>query len=586
MIIWKGKGYLIIPVIFIGVLGVEYGVESVLEDASYYQVHRWPKILAGLVAGLLVHLFVKAFLKRGTRHLIDGETGEPVVLRTDHSLFCIPVRSWAWLTPALVTLVAILYAPPLWFEAREFGEELERSSYSTPRMFAEDLVSDGMNQRDTALSSDGLHFLYTLQERRTGKILHASKETGGWLEPQVASFSGRWSDLEPAFLPGSSTLYFASNRPLPEELEPGDYNLWRTSWEDGAWREPSPLIEVNTPDNEFYPSLTGDGALVFTSSREGGLGGEDLWMAQADGDGFRPAEPLGLGVNSGANEFNAAIHPNGNSIVFGSDRAGGPGGGDLYLSIRDEQGTWRPAVLLAGGINSPQLDYCPFFDPHEEVLWFTSQRPKERASYDLRLSALQEDWQDAGNGSGDLYRVLFEPTTVFFTAAGGEPGAVPAEPASHRPAEIYPPIPGIREAAEAYLATYLARDYPAMLPFMAEDAVFTDPTSTMFGEPLHFEGAQVIVDWLIEVGAGVESVEFLVDRSFISGEFAVFEGTYRTTGSGAGLGHPDLHTTLAHRGITMIRVVDGKVVLHHDLIDYEEMWRQLELGIRALESED
>lgn len=471
-----------------------------------------------------------------------------------------------------------------WEHNEAFAEALVEVAGPQASLFAAGILSDGMYQRDTAISSDYDHFLYSLQQGRTSRMMHMHRQEGGWSEPEAVPFSGSWRNLEPAFKPGTMDLFFASDRPLPDEEEAGDFNLWRTRWEGDDWTEPTPLPEVNGAGNEFYPSLTADGFLFFTSAREGGVGGEDLWMAAPDGSGFHPPQALGAGVNTAGDEFNAAVDASGTLLCFGSVRDDGPGGGDLFLSRREGEGPWQTATLLGADVNTEQLDFCPFFDPDMDVLWFTSTRPSNVES-SLNLSDLKEAWGGPGNGSGDLYRIDLETLLGTwpspFEASSGE-----QDPAVELKAQTYPPVAGVLETAEAYLAVYLARDYPAMLPLMAQDAVFTDPTSTMFGTPLHHEGAQAIVDWLTEVGTGVESVEFLIDRSFVSGEYAVFEGTYRTSGSLVGLGYPDLHTTLVHRGITTIRVVDGKVALHLDVIDYEEMWHQIDDAVRALEREE
>jgi len=282
--------------------------------------------------------------------------------------------------------------------------DLDPGETMAPQLFAPGLVSDGMDQRDSALSSDGGLFLYTLQQGRRAIILQVVKSDGVWQEPQAMPFTGAWHDLEASFRPGTRELFFASDRPLPGEEEAGDFNLWRCHWQEGAWTKPVPLPpEINGDGNEFYPSLSATGDLYFTTAREGGAGGEDIWVSGFSPGGYVAARPLPGLVNQSGDEFNAAVNPAGNRLVFGAVREEGPGGGDLYWSTRQADGSWGAASLLPG-VNSPQLDFCPFFDPREEVLWFTSRRP-QLATPALDWSSAREQWSAPGNGLGDLYRM-------------------------------------------------------------------------------------------------------------------------------------------------------------------------------------
>ncbi len=282
--------------------------------------------------------------------------------------------------------------------------ELDRVATGQPQLIGAGIISDGMDQRDCALSFDGEHLLYTLQMGRQARIMHAQRSALGWGMPMTATFSGEWRDLEPAFQPQTMLLYFVSNRPVEAGAEAGEFNIWRTRWADGQWQHAEHIADVDAAGNEFYPSLTASGDLYFTAEREGGAGGEDIWLARADGDRFAPAVALGAGVNSAGAEFNAAIDPSGTYLVFGAARADGLGGGDLYISKRGDDGNWGTAELMAGAINTPHLDFCPMFRGTGGEIWFTSRRPIKREKAQ-DLASLKSQWQSAGNGLGDLYRI-------------------------------------------------------------------------------------------------------------------------------------------------------------------------------------
>lgn len=296
--------------------------------------------------------------------------------------------------------------PSAW-SSSEFDAALQQSSTSTATLFAPGQISDGMDQRDTAISFNRHHFLYTLQSGRDARIMHVRHDGKEWLAPITASFSGQWRDLEAVFVPSTLQLYFVSNRPLESESEADDFNIWRTKWTGSQWATPQAVTELNTDGNEFYPSITTSGDLYYTSKQIGGLGGEDIWVAKATADGFATPTPLGPGVNSSDDEFNAAIDPTGKYLVFGALRQDGRGGGDLYLSEVDANGIWQPASLLPGDVNGASLDFCPLFFGELGELWFTSRRVTDSVeiAQPTSLHNLRQSWYAAGNGLGDLYRI-------------------------------------------------------------------------------------------------------------------------------------------------------------------------------------
>jgi hypothetical protein len=105
---------------------------------------------------------------------------------------------------------------------------------------------------------------------------------------------------------------------------------------DGAWGPPTRIAELNSVDGEFRPTVRLDGLeIFFYSDRSGGAGGNDLWTstrAAADAPWAAPVNVAGL--NTSASDLHPYLSPDARTLFFASNRAGGLGGADLYMSTR------------------------------------------------------------------------------------------------------------------------------------------------------------------------------------------------------------------------------------------------------------
>jgi hypothetical protein len=87
MIIWSGLGVLVAVITFASLVLTAYATGALFGDASYYQTHGWPKLLAFLIAGAVVWWLGTSLNEKQGRVMIDKETGREVVIKPNHSLF-------------------------------------------------------------------------------------------------------------------------------------------------------------------------------------------------------------------------------------------------------------------------------------------------------------------------------------------------------------------------------------------------------------------------------------------------------------------------------------------------------------------
>ncbi len=134
----------------------------------------------------------------------------------------------------------------------------------------------------------------------------------------------------------------------------GMCDLYHSTWKDGNWSRPTNLgFPVNSRYSEKHPSISADGRkLYFSSTRPGGLGSYDIWMAIKLGESWSEPVNLGDSVNTSGLEQSPFIHPDQQSLYFSSTGWPGMGQGDLFLTKYLSTGQWSQSINLGYPINT------------------------------------------------------------------------------------------------------------------------------------------------------------------------------------------------------------------------------------------
>lgn len=282
----------------------------------------------------------------------------------------------------------------------------------TVQLFAEDLITTVHYERDMAISVDFSEIIYTLGDVKQSRrcLVSIKKINDQWTAPEILSISGEFQDIEPFLTLDGQKLYFASDRPIYNDSKRSDYNIWYSSRVNGVWTDPVPLDStINSRNDEYYPSLSRNGNLYFTSTQVNGIGREDIYMSEWGNDQYGAPKILPESVNTPSYEFNSFIDPDENYILFSSyGRKDGLGGGDLYISTRDSSGQWSPSINLGEEINTKYLDYCPFVDAASGNLYFTSERFEKSDLKFNEFDSFSKYCSRVENGLGNIYKVSFK----------------------------------------------------------------------------------------------------------------------------------------------------------------------------------
>ncbi len=280
----------------------------------------------------------------------------------------------------------------------------------TSELFAPGIVSTGMDDLNAVFSSDGNEFFFTVKLPSRGRhvMLSMKQERGHWSEPTVLPFSGRYNDADPALSPDGKTLYFASSRPLSAAGREKDWDIWAVDRTANGWGPPRRLDSpVNSEAMEVYPSIAGNGALYFSSSRPVGKKAGGIFRAASAAGLYPNAEVFDERIVSEYGGGDVFIASDERTIIFSSNQAGGYGNTDLYVSFRREDGAWTAPQNLGPTINSPYQEYCPSLSPDGKYFFFSSyKRPEQTSVPEMRsLDDILRVYRQPYNGAGDVYWV-------------------------------------------------------------------------------------------------------------------------------------------------------------------------------------
>jgi serine/threonine protein kinase/Tol biopolymer transport system component len=182
----------------------------------------------------------------------------------------------------------------------------------------------------------------------------------------------------PSISPDGLSLLFVSDRPGGC----GALDLWvtRRATTSDPWNAPVNLgPPVNSPYDDGVASLSADGlSLFFVSERPGGLGSGDIWVSKRrmPDDPWGTPENLGAPVNSPLHDWGPSISTDGASLFFNSPRFGGSGGQDIWVTRRTTaSGPWSEPVNLGPTVNSSATDGAVSISADGLTLFFISGRP-------------------------------------------------------------------------------------------------------------------------------------------------------------------------------------------------------------------
>lgn len=174
----------------------------------------------------------------------------------------------------------------------------------------------------------------------------------------------------------------------------GNFDLYISYYTPNGWSEPENLgANINTDFWESSPSLSPDKrVLYFSSDRNGGVGGKDLYMSIRQPNGkFGEAINMGDSVNTIGDELAPYIHADNQTLYFTSDGLQGYGGTDLFVMHKQPDGEWGKPENLGYPINTIGDEGSFAVNADGSTAYYASDRMDTRGGLDLYKFTLRND---------------------------------------------------------------------------------------------------------------------------------------------------------------------------------------------------
>jgi Tol biopolymer transport system component len=270
-----------------------------------------------------------------------------------------------------------------------------------PEVFAPGIISGSDHEGCAEFTKNGTLFLFQRLPHTEASptdipVFIMELKDGKWTELRPAPFESPYLDWDYHFTPNGRILYFTSKRPaIIEGKSSLNPNIWMTEITPDGWTQPRLLpYPINTAESsEQTPSVTREGTLYFFSSRYGGYGKCDIYRAKEISGSLVQVENLGNVINTEHDEYDLFVAPDESYLIFSSDRPGGFGSVDLYISFRKVDGTWTEPKNMGKNINSGGAVF-PSVTDDGRFLFFQSGRGGNGDIYWVDARIIEEMKQD------------------------------------------------------------------------------------------------------------------------------------------------------------------------------------------------
>jgi len=245
-------------------------------------------------------------------------------------------------------------------------------------------VNSSKDDPSPSISADGLELYFESQRSGSYGSMDIWVTTRANIDDEWGEATNLGSTINssgweggPCIFPDGLTLYFVNER--------DGIVVTRRATRSDNWGSPvalGPPINPIPPNDSVFMAISFDGLELYIGGyivpRPGGFGRSDLWMSTRSdvSDVWDPPLNLGPTVNSSYHDRFPSISADGLTLFFNSNRPGGQGSQDIWVTTRvTKDDDWGTPVNLGPIVNSSYLDEGPCISADGRTLYFNSTRP-------------------------------------------------------------------------------------------------------------------------------------------------------------------------------------------------------------------
>lgn len=280
----------------------------------------------------------------------------------------------------------------------EFAIEYAKSHPEKDYVFAPQNLGDSINTSDLeyfpSLTIDGQKMIFTKRIKNKESFYESDRVNGNWGKAFPLSGKINSNDFnvgaQNISQDGEWLVFTGCNFPQGN----GSCDLYISYLTKNGWSEPQNLgWDVNTEFWESTPSLSPDKRdLYFSSDRPGGYGGRDIWVSHHNENGWSKPENLGPEINTAGDESTPFIHADNQTLYFNS--SGLPGYSekpDLFVTRKQADGKWSHPENLGYPINTIGDEGSLIVDADGKTAYYSSDKIDSKGGLDIYTFELRKD---------------------------------------------------------------------------------------------------------------------------------------------------------------------------------------------------
>ncbi len=252
-----------------------------------------------------------------------------------------------------------------------------------------DSINTAENEYLPSVSLDGNRMVFTRNVGGNEDFFIAERDSSGkWHKAYNMGYppnTGLPDGAAKLSADGNYLFYTRCDMRSPDGIRGGGCDIVFSYRENAGWSSPQMFgYTINTTAYEGQPCLNSDNTeMYFTSNREGGYGGMDIWVSRVVNRLWTKPVNLGPVINTDKDETSPFIHPDNETLYFASNGHIGLGSSDLFVARKNKDSSWKKPINLGAPINTEKFDGSIVVNAKGDLGYCTSDRADSKGGLDL-----------------------------------------------------------------------------------------------------------------------------------------------------------------------------------------------------------